>query len=41
MQYVSLSGEGSTNILQVHLKPGEGNSLYRLIVHTAETVSKL
>ncbi|MFN8714383.1 MAG: DUF4836 family protein [Bacteroidota bacterium] len=40
LQYVSLSSEGNTNLLQVHVKQGEGNSLYRLIVHTAETVSK-
>jgi hypothetical protein len=41
LQYVSLSGEGNSNLLQVHLAPAAdgSNSLYRLLAHTAETMN--
>lgn len=41
LQYVSISGEGNTNLLQVHLAPAAdgSNSLYRLLAHTAEVMN--
>ncbi|MCA6364151.1 MAG: DUF4836 family protein [Bacteroidetes bacterium] len=41
LQYVSLSGKGNSNLLQVHLVPATdgSNSLYRLLAHTAETMN--
>jgi hypothetical protein len=43
LQYVSLSGKDFSNLLQVHLAPGNdgSNSLFRLLAHTAEVMNTL
>ncbi|MCU0435413.1 MAG: DUF4836 family protein [Bacteroidia bacterium] len=42
LQYISLSGEGNTNVLKLHVAPGDGgNTLYRLLVHAAEVANTL
>lgn len=38
LHHVSLEGKENGGMLKIHLTPGEGNSLFRLIAHEAETL---